>query len=367
MKSDNAGNSRKALWTALIIIIIAAAAFTARFASMDRIGAVENIQSVQSREGKPVELVEAEQGGISRWITVAGTVEGLRQYPIISTNTIQIDRILRTEGEKVEPGDVIIRLIKDAPNPMLHSYRRAKAVYEDARRDLERMRNLYEEGAVSRQALDKAELNYTVARTNLNNAAEGINLKTSYGGIVTSIMVEEAEMAQAGSPLAWIATTDTVKVVFQAGSRQALDLEIGQPAVWKSELTGRSGEGRISRLAVSADPRTHLLEGEAVFPNPDGDLVPGLLVSFDVEVATESGVVTVPSESVIKTDGRYILYVAEETEQGFRARMRQVETGVQTSDTVQITSGLSPGELVVKFGQSKLEDGDLIKPVEGGR
>jgi len=367
MNSETGRKSRKGIWTLLVIVIIAAVAFTIRFISIRDSAAVASIESVQAREGKPVELVTARKGEINRWITLAGTVEGLHQYPIISTNTIQIHKILRTEGDMVAPGDVIIRLIKEAPNPMLHSFKRARAVYEDARRDLRRMRNLYEEGAVSRQALDKAELNFEVAETNLTNASEGINLKTSNHGMVTSILVEEGEMANAGVPLAWIASTDTVKIVFRAGSRQGLDLDIGQHAVWKSDLSGRKGEGRISRLAVSADPRTHLLEGEAVFPNPDGDLVPGLLISFEVKVAGKSGSVIIPNECMIKTDGTHRVFVAVKSGDDYRAEMRNIETGIETTDRTEIIGGLSEGERVVKFGQSKLQDGDLIKAVKEDR
>ncbi|MFO7915280.1 MAG: efflux RND transporter periplasmic adaptor subunit [Candidatus Krumholzibacteriales bacterium] len=366
MKKETGTRSRKGTLITVIIIAVVAVAFAARFISLRDQGTVASIDSVQKKEGKPVELVKVERGEINRWITLAGTVEGLNQYPIISTNTIQIKDVLKSEGSLVEPGDVIIRLIKEAPNPMLHSYKRARAVYEDAGKDLQRMKNLYREGAVSKQALDKAELNFSVAGTNLINASEGINLKTSTRGIVTSILVEEGEMANAGAPLAWIANTDTVKIVFHAGSRQALDLDIGQAAVWKSELTGKSGRGRISKLAVSADPRTHLLEGEALFPNQEGELVPGLLVSFDVNVANNSGALTIPNESMIKTDGTYRVFVAEETEQGYRAEQRIIETGVRTTDRTEVTSGLSAGEMVVKFGWSKLQDGDLIKPVKGG-
>jgi RND family efflux transporter MFP subunit len=366
MRSEETGKSRKGLWTLLAVLAVIIIAFALRFASLREIGAVESIESVQQREGKPVELVEARKGEISRWINLAGTAEGFHQYPIISTNTIQIKEVLRSEGEMVSPGDVIIRLIKEAPNPMLYSYKSSEAVYHDARRDLERMQNLHREGAVSKQALDKAKLNYKVARTNLANASEGINLKTSHHGIVTSIMVEEGEMANAGAPLAWIASTDTMKIVFRAGSRQAMALEIGQPAVWESELDGSRGEGEISKLAVSADPRTHLLEGEALFPNPDGKLVPGLLVSFDVNVASNSGALIIPDECLIKTDGNYRVFTAVKSDGGYLARNRNVKIGVETADSVEITEGLSEGDLVVMFGQSKLQDGDLIKPVKGG-
>ncbi len=347
-----------------IILVIAAAAFALRFITLQREKAVASIESIQKTEGKPVELVKAQRGDIQNWINLAGTVEGVVQHPIISTNTIQVLDVPAREGEVVEKGDVIVRLIKESPNPMLHSYNRSRAVYEDTKKDLERMRNLYREGAVSRQALDKAELAYEVAKTDLHNAAGGVNLVSRDSGVVTRIVIEEGEMAQAGKPLAWIARTDTIKVVFEAGSRQAMALETGQLAVWKSDLTAEKGEGMITRLSLSADPRTHLLEGEATFPNPEGKLVPGLLVSFEVETGSRSGVITIPSNCLIGNGGEYRVFTAEPDSGGdLKARLVNVETGIVNTDHVEIVSGLKEGDMVVKFGQSKLEDGDLIKSV----
>jgi len=348
----------------LIIIVIAIAAFALRFITLQREKAVASIESIQKSEGKPVELVKARRGDIQNWINLAGTVEGVVQYPIISTNTIQVLDVPAEEGQAVKKGDVIVRLIKESPNPMLHSYNRSRAVYEDAKKDLERMRNLYREGAVSRQALDKAELAYEVAKTDLHNAVGGVNLISRDRGVVTSIVIEEGEMAQAGKPLAWIARTDTVKVVFEAGSRQAMALETGQLAVWRSEMTGERGEGRISRLSISADPRTHLLEGEAAFPNPEGKLVPGLLVSIEVETGSRSGVIIIPSNCLIGNGGEYQVFAARpDSGGGLRADLVTVETGLVNTDHVEIVSGIEEGDMVVKFGQSKLEDGDLIKGV----
>lgn len=356
------GKGKRIFW---IVVIVIVAAFAVRFMTLRRGGATASIESIQATEGKPVELVKAETGSVEHWISLAGTVEGVIQYPIVSTNTIQVLDVPKREGESVRPGDVVVRLIKESPNPMLHSYNRSKAVYEDAKKDLERMKNLYREGAVSKQALDKAELSYEVAKTDLHNAAGGTNLVSRNRGIVTSVVIEEGEMAEAGKPLAWIARTDTVKVVFEAGSRQAMALRRGQKAVWRSKMTGKTGTGRVTKLALSADPKTHLLEGEAIFANGGGDLIPGILVSFDVQTDSRESTLKIPSVCLIGEIGDYKVFVAEQAGGKLRAKLRSVETGLINTDEAEVLTGLKEGDMVVSFGQSKLSDGDLIKAVSG--
>ncbi len=364
-RSRGGKKHRRTIW---IIIVVVVAAFALRFWFLGKRETLASIRSVQETEGKPVEVAAVARGDLEVWTTLAGTVEGCFQYAAVSTNSIPVLEIVKHEGDRVEKGDILIRLEKTAPNPMLHSYNRAKAVYDDALTEAKRVRALYEQGAASKQMLDKAELALEVARSDLVNASESVNITATHAGIVTSVIAEEGEVASAYEPLMWIADTESVKIVFDAGSRQAMALEIGQKAVWSSRGTGHSGTGYISKLDLAADPKTHLVTGEACFPNGEGRLMPGLLVSFSALTGESRDVLKIPRRALIesKEDG-YRVYVAESAADGrYRANLRKVETALIAGDEVEIVSGLEEGELVVQFGQTLLNDGDLVKIVRGG-
>ena len=124
------------------------------------------------------------------------------------------------------------------------------------------MRNLYKEGAISKQALDKAELALEVAKTDLANARESTDLVATHAGVVTSVLVKEGEMANAYAPLMWIARTDSVRVTFEAGSRQAMVAAGGAEGGLELDDERRFGNGRRrARSISSADPESHLVQG----------------------------------------------------------------------------------------------------------
>jgi RND family efflux transporter MFP subunit len=361
------GRGRIVLW---LCIIAVAAVFVFRFLQVRGKEAVSSIGSVQQAEGKPVEVVKAAAGDLETWTNLAGTVEGSFQYPIVSANSITVVEVVKHEGDRVKPGDVVIRLETVATSPMLLSYNRSLAVYQDALADLERMRNLYAAGAISKQMLDKSELAADVAKSDLANARESTNLLASHAGIVTSVYVKAGEMADAYKPLAWIARTDSVRVTFAAGSRQAAALRVGQKAVWESGTDAESVTGAVSKVDLSADPTSRLINGEALFPNPDRALVPGTLIPFRVRTGERQRILKIPVDCLIETKGRYRVYVAEQGEGGKTfARLRDVTTGLRTTDEIEIMSGVKVGERVVEFGQTLLSDGDLIKIVRsrGGK
>jgi membrane fusion protein (multidrug efflux system) len=365
----NTGESRRSrgrmiLW---ISIVAVAVLFALRFWQVSGKESFASISSIQETEGKPVEVVTAAAGDLESWTTLAGTVEGAFQYPVISTNSIAVIGVAKREGDRVKPGDMLIRLEKTAPNPMLHSYPRSLALYQDALADLERMRNLYQEGAISKQALEKAELALEVAKADLANARESTDLIATHAGVVTSVLVKEGEMANAYEPLMWIARTDSVRVSFEAGSRQAMALKAGQKAVWSSRMNGDSGTGTLTKIDLSADPSSHLVRGEALFPNPARKLIPGVVVSFNVLSGERRNVVKILTNCLIEKNGAYHVFVAEVGGEGKPvARLRVVEIGLRTTDEVEIVSGLAAGDRVVQFGQTLLEDGEPVKIVRGG-
>ena len=357
------GRGRMIFWIAVAVVV---ALFALRFWRVSSKESYASISAIQETDGKPVEVTTATRGNLETWTSLSGTVEGSFQYPVISTNSIAVTGVAKKEGDRVRAGDVLIRLEKGAPNPMLLSYNRSLALYEDALADAERMRALYKEGAVSKQALDKAELALTVAKGDLANAREGTSLVAKHAGVVTSVLVKEGEMANAYAPLMWIARTDSVKVGFEAGSSQAVDLKEGQKAVWSSGANGNSGTGALSRIDLSADPESHLVKGEALFRNPAGRLIPGAVVSFKVLSGERRGVVRIPSECLVDRGGATIVFAVEANGDTLVARQRAIRIGLSTPDEVEILSGLAEGDRVVRFGQTLLEDGDRVKIVRGG-
>lgn len=345
-----------------LVVVALVAVFGVRFHQLGQDTALASIRSEQERLGIPVETVAATRGELSRWTNLAGTVEGVTQYPVVSGNALRVVGISVVEGMSVEKGDVIIRLADEAPNSMFHSVNRSRANQENALREAQRMRNLYAEGAVSKQQLDQAETALRVADSNLQDAEGSTVLTAAEDGVVAAILVKEGETVAVNAPLVWITDTHEVNVVFEAGSNQALSLALDQHAAWRPP-NGVVVGGRLSQLDLMADPDTHLLSGKVRFPNEDGRLLPGLLVSFRVRTDFNPGALTVPVGAVHTVDEGQRVWLVEETNDALQVNLRDVTTGLRTTDRMEIIDGLAPGDLVVLYGQTLLSDGIKVNDV----
>lgn len=356
MTTSNTNRPRNLAIAAGLIIIIAAV-FGLRFHQLGQTEVHASIRSVQDSKGIPVQTVTVSRGELSKWITLAGTVEGTVQYPIVSNNALRVVGIPVAEGERIAKGDVIIRLATGAPSPMFHSVDKSRASYQNSLVNVKRLRNLYEAGAVSKADLDAAETTLKVLAADLQDAEGSSALIAGEAGVVSSILVSEGETVKAGSPLAWIIDTDEVLIKFKAGSGQALLLADGQLARWTTP-DGDQQTGAISKLDLMADPKTHLLDGEVRFANPDGLLMPGLLVSFQIRTHHRNDALALPNACLVDHNGEAAVWTIDD-----RAALTHVTIGLRTPDQVEILDGLRNDQAVVLHGQTLLSEGALIKVI----
>jgi multidrug efflux pump subunit AcrA (membrane-fusion protein) len=154
-----------------------------------------------------------------------------------------------------------------------------------------------------------------------------------------------------------------VQVLIQASVDQVGELAVGQPA----RLAEHGLEGRVSRIALQADPDSRLLEVELTFPGPGSrpaaeseraPIVPGTLVNAEIEIGRRARALLVPEVAV--RDGAVWVVDAENA-----AHHRTIGAGLVGDGMVEILSGLSAGDRVVVAGASLLSEGARTRVVGG--
>ncbi len=236
------------------------------------------------------------------------------------------------------------------------SVRQASAAYDQAQRNVERLRPLHERGAISDQDWDNAVTGLQVAEANLDAARRSVDLESPIDGVVTDILVNRGAMPESGDPLARVSDLSRLQVVLQVSPEQAREMAVRQPAA----VPAHGLEGTVSRVAMQADPVSRLLEVELTFPGgtATSDAVPGTLVTAQVEVGRRAGVVLVPRVAV--TEG--VVWVVDSAGVAHR---REVTTGLEGEGHVEIREGLAAGERVVVAGATLLSEGVQTRIVGG--
>jgi RND family efflux transporter MFP subunit len=352
------------------IFILLAILFAVRFVKMRGMKPAKSIDEIQAENGIPVDVVIARKGKIDKYMRLLGSVQGYEQVSLTSSLPIDVTGIVKHEGDKVRKGDVIIRLARDRRGNAYHQYSLAKQALENAERDLQRTRNLYREGAVSEQMLEKARLAYRNAKAQYTQALSMVDLVTPINGVVTRIDAVVGTAAVPGVPLATVASTDSVRIRCFVGQDEVRSLEPGQKAfICLSTPDGDPAddplcdtEGVVKTVSLSADQETKLFLAEIVAGNPAGKMKPGLVASVSVLVDRIEDVVTIPKDAVVRREKGDFVYLVK----AGKAALTKAELGVAGGEQIAVRAGIEEGDTLVVRGQFKLSDGlkVLIHKVE---
>ena len=293
-------------------------------------------------------LVQPSDRQVTR--TYTGSLEGEQQAVLYARLPEAVKEILATTGTHVKADDIVLTLDKFGPSS---SYTQAYSVYENARKNYEKMEYLFSQGAISESQHDAAKTEYEVAEAQFQSVSRMLEIHTPIAGVVTSVNVSPGDLAQVGQPLATVATTGRLRVKFAVNAEDASFVKVDDVVVVSSETVGVLVRGRVVKVASSANPDTRSFPVEAIIQNADGQFSPGMFVHVNYILRELTGVIAIPRKAVLTLDNQTKVFVVA----GGKAELRPVSLGADLSGHVVVTSGLAAGDTLVTLGQDYLEDG----------
>jgi RND family efflux transporter MFP subunit len=205
--------------------------------------------------------------------------------------------------------------------------------------------------------LASARAQRDLAKLNLDNT----RITAPIGGQVAKVPIDEGNLAGAATPLAVI-VNEAVMVVKAAvperhyGEFLAAGEAIDAGVVFAALPDRGALPGRLISISPTIDPASRTFTAEVEVNDPRGDLRSGMYASVTFRVARADDALLVPAAAICSRSGGRGVFVVD----GGVARFRVLETGIESGDAVQVTGGLTGGELVVVDGNAFLEDGQRV-------
>lgn len=307
-----------------------------------------------------------------------------------------LEEMLFEEGTYIKKDQVLFvidpKLYKARVDGARAQLQKDKALELKAKRDLDRIRPLFEQNAASQLDLDNAIASYESAvsavimsEADLAQAELALGyttVRSPISGYISERNVDIGTLVGPGgkSLLATIVKSDTVRVDF---SMTALDylrskernVNLGHQDPtrgWNPYITVTLAddsvypyEGLVDFADPQVDPQTGTFSVRAEMPNPDHVLLPGQFTKVKLLLDVREGAVVVPSKAVIIEKGGAFIYVIRPDNV---AERRFIELGPETDNMMIVERGLIPGERIVVEGYHKLMPGmtvEIVEPVAG--
>lgn len=190
---------------------------------------------------------------------------------------------------------------------------------------------------------------------------ETIHIHSPFPGTILSVGVREGQYITPGTELYKLADLTTVWVYADIFEYELPWVEVGATASMTiAALPGQTFEGTVEYIYPYLNPETRTARVRLVFDNPDLLLKPNSFSNVVLKAATKLDAVVIPSEALIRTGKRTIVFVVRGPG---RFEPRVVDIGIISDQGVQIISGLEPGEEVVTSGQFLLDSESKLNEV----
>ena len=233
----------------------------------------------------------------------------------------------------------------------------AQAAYDTAAKHLESMQN------VSRDAeLKTAQGQLTSAEGKYKNATAQVaysEIRSPINGVVTDRPLYAGESAAAGTPL--ITVMDTSSLLAKAHIAQSLaqQMKIGDDASLVVPGVKDPVDAKVMLISPALDPGSTTLEIWLKADNKKGTLKVGTPVKVSITGRTVENALKVPISSILTAqDGsKSVMIVGTDG----AAHKKAVELGIQDGDDVQITKGVTTGDMVITNGSYALDEGAKVK------
>ena len=230
-------------------------------------------------------------------------------------------------------------------------YDQRKTQVEAARQLLESAKNGAEQ---QYQALQAARARVTLAR----KAASDTVVRAPFSGVVVERLVSTGDYVTRGTKVAQVVRIMPLRIALTVPEQFVADVKVGQPVSFTVDaFSGRAFEGRVRYVSPSLRAEQRALTVEAVVPNSNGELKPGMFATALIQQPNKVQAVLVPTASVRVVSGTSRVFVIA----GDRAEERLVTTGQVLDQLVEITAGLSRGEKVATANVPQLVDGVKVQ------
>lgn len=371
-----------------------------------------------------VSIETAEKRAIVETITANGKIQPEKEVKISPDVSGEIVQLTVKEGDNVEKGQLLLRI---KPDTYISQKERSLAAISSARARLaqseaqffqaelsyNRNEQLYNEQTISKSDFEQAEASYKVAKAEVDAAkfsvisaeaslkeADENLIKTSIyapmSGTVSMLLVELGERVagtnlMAGTELLRVADLSRMEAQVEVNENDIVKVTTGDTAIIEVDAyLDQKFKGIVTEIAnsakttgVSADQVTNFDVKILVLPESYQKLVdagdpnpfrPGMSTTVDIQTESKSDIITVPIQSVTtrkdttKTsvtlsdeDIRTIVFITD----GEYALAKDVKTGIQDNNYIEILSGIEKGDSVISAPFSaiskKLSDSTLVE------
>src|SRR5262245_29671017 len=346
---------------------------------------------------------------ITRFVRATGTLMAEDQADVAAETAGRIVSTPIERGSRVGEGGELVRIVATETNAQLKEaeanaaqiearlgltpdgtfdvnavpeVQNAKATFELAQGEFNRIKSLLDQRVVSQSEYDQRRTQMEATRQQFEAAKHGAAqqykslqaararvalarkavadtvVRAPFAGVVAERLVSSGDYVTKGMKVATVVRVNPLRVVLTIPEQFVSAVSVGLPVRFDVDAyPGKQFTGNVKYISPALQADRRALTVEAVVPNPNGELKPGLFATARIEQSAKTPGILVPTAAVQTSAGTSRVFVV----MGDHVEERIVVTGQAVGDLIEVNKGIASGEKVATSNIGKLNDGTKIK------
>ena len=299
-------------------------------------------------------------------LEVVGTLSAVQGVVLRAEGEGNVTKINVDSGAAVTAGTVLVELDTAVEEAELKA---ALAERDKAQKAYTRAKNLVTESATSRATLESNEAAFRSAEAQVASLQAQIAKKrivAPFSGKLGVRRVNLGEYVSTGAEVIPLFDLTTLHFDFSVPERVAGRISAGLAVEAQIDsFPDRIFRGAVDSFDPQIDEKTRNLKVRALLKNADGSLKPGMFARAGIVLSPGETALAIPTSSINYAPYGDTVYVVQEMadpagQKYLGVRSQIVELGAKRGNQVVVSSGLTPGEVVVTSGTFKLRPGAAV-------
>jgi membrane fusion protein (multidrug efflux system) len=312
-----------------------------------------------------VEVATATAGPVDEVVEALGTVGAIDAVNLSVKSTGIVRTLAIEDGGKVERGALLVELDRGEAEGEL---RQAQTVRDNLARTLKVKQPLLESKAIALNDLDDLRAQLAAAEAQVLTAQARLDdrrVVAPFAGRLGLRQVSVGALISPGTVVASLASISPVKLVFMVPETRLALLKPGLTVrATAPTFAGRVFTGTVSAIDAAIDPATRAIAVQALIPNQDEALRPGLSMQVELVLGVVADAVTVPEQGVLLQGDHATAFAIAQVDGHAVLKRQEVRLGRRENGRVRIVEGLAAGTEVVVQGPLMMRDGTAVQIID---
>ncbi|HAT69007.1 MAG TPA: efflux RND transporter periplasmic adaptor subunit [Flavobacteriaceae bacterium] len=298
----------------------------------------------------------------NHYLELQGSVETKQNIVISPEYNGLLERIYVKEGQRVNKGQLLAKIDDGGISQQLAQMETQLAL---AKTTFERRQRLWEQNIGSEIEYLQAKAQYEGQQNSVAQMRSQVGkttIRAPFSGTIEDVIAEQGTVVASGqTQIMRLVSLEDMYIEAEIPEDYLTSVSENTPVTINFPILNKTVDSKVRQASNYISPTNRTFRIEVAVPNKDKSIKPNLTARLKINDYTSEKALLIPLSVISENaDGEQYVYIAEGEDTPV-AKRQIIETGRSQGQNIEVLSGLSNGDFVIKEGARTVKEGQELQ------